>query len=183
MRRWLSNLMCVSFAIVITCGISDAQQSRTSRSRKASSSAEATPAKLVAGDWNQFLWANRDNLSPETGFGRAVGPKVAPSFSRTITGIGEGYASVSLVGDLMYTMGNVDGGEQVIALNRKTGESVWKTRNGDEYREGQGNGPRGTPTVVDGMVYSLGGNGDLSCLNASNGEVVWQINILREFGG
>lgn len=174
--------MCILSVIVITCKITEAQQSKTSRSRKTSSSTEATPVKIEAGDWNQFRGPNRDNLSPETGLADSW-PEGGPELLQTITGIGEGYASVSLVGDLMYTMGNVDGGEHVIALNRSTGEPVWKTRNGDEYREGQGNGPRGTPTVVDGMVYSLGGNGDLSCLNASNGEIVWQINILREFGG
>ncbi|HQX51041.1 MAG TPA: PQQ-like beta-propeller repeat protein [Planctomycetaceae bacterium] len=133
-------------------------------------------------DWNQFRGPNRDNLSRETGLENQW-PEGGPELLQTITGIGEGYASVSLVGELMYTMGNVDGAEQVLALNRKTGEIVWKTRNGDEYHEGQGNGPRGTPTVVDGLVYSLGGNGDLSCLNADSGDVVWQMNILKEFGG
>ncbi|MEJ7592900.1 MAG: PQQ-binding-like beta-propeller repeat protein [Planctomycetaceae bacterium] len=133
-------------------------------------------------DWNQFRGPNRDNLSKETGLADQW-PEGGPELLQTITGIGEGYASVSLVGELIYTMGNVDGGEHVIALNRKTGEIVWKTRNGDEYHEGQGNGPRGTPTVVDGMVYGLGGNGDLSCLNASTGDVVWHMNILKEFGG
>ena len=133
-------------------------------------------------DWNQFRGPNRDNLSKETGLANQW-PEGGPELLQTITGIGEGYASMSLVGELMYTMGNIDGGEHVIALNRKTGQIVWKTRNGDEYHEGQGNGPRGTPTVVDALVYSLGGNGDLSCLNADNGNVVWQKNILKEFGG
>ncbi len=68
-------------------------------------------------------------------------------------------------------------------MDRQSGDIVWKTRNGDEYREGMGNGPRGTPTVVDGLVYSLGGHGDLSCLKADTGEVVWRGNILKEFGG
>ncbi len=133
-------------------------------------------------DWNQFRGPSRDNLCKETGLAESW-PEGGPELLQTITGIGEGYASVSLAGELMYTMGNVDGGEHVIALNRKTGEIVWKARNGDEYHEGQGNGPRGTPTVVDGMVYALGGNGDLSCLNASTGDVVWHMNILKEFGG
>lgn len=133
-------------------------------------------------DWNQYRGPKRDNLSPETGLADQW-PAGGPELLQTITGLGEGYSSVSLVGELMYTMGNVDGAEQVIALNRRTGEIVWKTRNGDEYREGQGNGPRGTPTVVDGRVYSLGGNGDLSCCNAETGDIVWQMNILKKFGG
>lgn len=142
----------------------------------------AVPAAGQAADWNQFRGPNRDNLSRETGLADAW-PAGGPELLQTIDGIGEGYASVSLVGELMYTMGNVDGGEHVLALNRKTGQIVWKARNGNEYREGQGNGPRGTPTVVDGMVYSLGGNGDLSCCNADTGNVVWQLNILNDFGG
>ena len=133
-------------------------------------------------DWNQFRGPNRDNLCQETGFADRW-PEGGPELLQTITGIGEGYASVALVGELMYTMGNVDGAEHILALNRTTGEIVWKTRSGDEYHEGQGNGPRGTPTVVDGMVYALGGTGDLSCLNASTGDVVWHLNILKEFGG
>lgn len=147
----------------------------------AADGSSATAADLKT-DWNQFRGPNRDNLSEETGLADSW-PDGGPELLQTITGIGEGYASVSLVGELMYTMGNVDGGEQIIALNRKTGEIVWKARNGDEYREGQGNGPRGTPTAVNGMVYALGGNGDLSCVNANSGEVIWHVNILKEFGG
>jgi outer membrane protein assembly factor BamB len=46
-----------------------------------------------------------------------------------------------------------------------------------------GNGPRGTPTVDGDKVYSLGGNGDLTCSNTKNGDRVWQVNILKEFDG
>lgn len=76
-------------------------------------------------DWNQFRGPNRDNLCKETGLADRW-PEGGPELLQTITGIGEGYASVSLVGEMMYTMGNVDGGEHIIALNRKTGEIVWK---------------------------------------------------------
>lgn len=180
MKRFVccSNLILLAFVI---CNDVEAQSgSRSSRSKK--SATASTPAAIAEGDWNQFRGPRRDNLSPESGLADKW-PEGGPELLQTISGIGEGYASVSLVGELMYTMGNVDGGEQVIAMNRKTGEIIWKTRNGDEYREGQGNGPRGTPTVIDGMVYSLGGNGDLSCIKADNGEMVWQVNILKAFGG
>jgi outer membrane protein assembly factor BamB len=46
-----------------------------------------------------------------------------------------------------------------------------------------GNGPRGTPTVDGDRVYALGANGDLVCAGVDNGEIVWQKNILREYGG
>lgn len=133
-------------------------------------------------DWNQFRGPKRDNLCQETGLANQW-PDGGPELLQTITGIGEGYGAVALVGELMYTMGNVDGGEYIIALDRKTGDIVWKARNGDEYHDGTGNGPRGTPTVEDGLVYGLGGNGDLSCVNANRGDIVWHMNILKEFGG
>ncbi len=137
---------------------------------------------MSAADWNQFRGPNRDNLSPETGL-LDRWPDGGPERLWTATGIGEGYSTVAIVGDLIYTMGNVDGGEHLIALDRSSGDLVWKVRNGSEYREGQGNGPRGTPTVVDGKVYCLGGNGDLGCFDASTGDAIWQKNILQEFGG
>jgi len=137
---------------------------------------------LSAADWNQFRGPNRDNLSTETGL-LDRWPEGGPELVQTITGIGEGYSTVAVVGDIIYTMGNVDGGEHLIALDRESGNIAWKTRNGGEYREGQGNGPRGTPTVVDGKVYCLGGNGDLGCFDANTGAVVWQKNILKDFGG
>ena len=135
-----------------------------------------------AGDWNQFRGPNRDNLSTETGLADQW-PSDGPARVLTMTGVGQAYSSVSLVGDLLYTMGNKDGAEYVFALNRQTGDIVWKTRSGNEYHDGTGDGPRGTPTVVDGLVYSLGGNGDLTCLDASTGDVKWQQNILKEYGG
>lgn len=137
---------------------------------------------IQAADWNQFRGPKRDNLSQETGLLNEW-PAGGPELLYTATGLGEGYSTVAVVGELLYTMGNVDGGEQMIALNRENGEIVWKARNGNEYQEGQGNGPRGTPTVVDGKVYALGGNGDLGCYDANTGEAVWRKNILNEFGG
>jgi outer membrane protein assembly factor BamB len=145
-------------------------------------SAEFAQANDAAGDWNQFRGPNRDNLSKETGLADQW-PSGGPQLLQTITGAGEGYSSMSLVGDLMYTMGNRDGAEYVIAMNRQTGDIVWKTRSGDEYHDGTGDGPRGTPSVINGKVYSLGGNGDLTCLDASTGSVVWQQNILQKYKG
>lgn len=139
-------------------------------------------ASVSADDWNQFRGPNRDNLCAETGLADSW-PSGGPRKVMTIEGLGEGYSTVAVVGDRLYTMGNVDGAEQVIAIDRTTGNIAWRTRNGNEYKEGQGNGPRGTPTVVDGKVYALGGNGDLGCYDADTGKVLWQKNILNEFGG
>ena len=46
-----------------------------------------------------------------------------------------------------------------------------------------GAGPRGTPTVDGDRLYVLTENGDLACVKTADGSVVWQLNILKEFGG
>ncbi len=145
----------------------------------------ATQATLVlaqdADDWPSFRNAARDNKSFDKNLADRW-PSGGPKLAWKISGIGEGYSSVSVVGDFIYTMGNIGNTEYLIALNRADGSEAWKTRSGNAYREGQGNGPRGTPTAADGKVYSLGGNGDLTCCDAKTGELKWRKNILSDYG-
>ncbi len=51
------------------------------------------------------------------------------------------------------------------------------------YRNGQGDGPRGTPTVDGDKVYVEGGNGDVTCLDAATGKTVWHVSLGTDFGG
>jgi outer membrane protein assembly factor BamB len=51
------------------------------------------------------------------------------------------------------------------------------------YRNGMGDGPRGTPTVDGELVYVEGGNGDVTCLEAATGKTVWHVNLRQGFGG
>lgn len=51
------------------------------------------------------------------------------------------------------------------------------------YRNGQGDGPRGTPTIDGDRVYAEGGNGDLSCLDLKTGESIWYTSLTKDLGG
>ena len=51
------------------------------------------------------------------------------------------------------------------------------------YRNGMGDGPRGTPTVDGDRVYVEGGNGDLACLEAATGKTIWYVSLRTDFGG
>lgn len=51
------------------------------------------------------------------------------------------------------------------------------------YRNGMGDGPRGTPTVDGDKVYVEGGHGDVSCLDAKSGKTLWHVNLTKGFGG
>src|SRR4030095_16166075 len=54
---------------------------------------------------------------------------------------------------------------------------------GGRFSNDRGDGPRGTPTVDGDRVYALGGNGDLSCLDAASGKIFWSLNVVEKFGG
>lgn len=62
-----------------------------------------------------------------------------------------------------------------------TAEELKKAVGG--YRNGMGDGPRGTPTVDGDRVYVEGGNGDVACLEAATGKTIWHVNLRADFGG
>jgi len=149
---------------------------KSARSKRRTKSTASTGGK----EWHQFRGANRDNVSPDKGLLQSW-PSSGPRGLWIARGMGQGYSSVSISNGLVYTMGNSGGSETVFAVNLQNGETAWKARSGDASRLSAGNGPRGTPTVDGDAVYTLGGTGDLSCIDAKSGDIRWQKNILREF--
>lgn len=134
-------------------------------------------------EWSSFRGPNRDNHSAETGL-LTSWPSQGPRLAWSTDGLGEGYSSLSVSDGIIYTMGNQGREEAVLALDAATGRPVWGTPIASEiFRNGTGNGPRGTPAVVDGRVYALGANGDLACLDAKSGDIQWKKNVLQAFGG
>ena len=87
-----------------------------------------------------------------------------------------------MVGDRIYTLGDLDDGQNVIALDRETGERLWATRIGPPWKDQYG-GPRSTPTVDGDRLYALGTDGDLVCLRTADGSVVWKRDLPKDFGG
>ena len=98
MKRFVYCTTLMLFTLIMCHDVEAQSGSRSSRSKK--SGAAATTTAIAAGDWNQFRGPRRDNLSPESGLADKW-PEGGPELLQTISGIGEGYASVSLVGELM----------------------------------------------------------------------------------
>lgn len=142
---------------------------------------QETP-KLTVGDWPQFRGPLRDNISQEKNL-LPSWPENGPAVVWSRDGFGEGYSSVALVGNTLYTLGTRQGNETLFALDRETGAELWTVSLGRIFQDGQGNGPRGTPTVDGDRVYALSAQGDLICVRAEQGEVVWKMNILETFQG
>lgn len=139
------------------------------------------PAGNTSTGWTQYRGPNRENRSSETGLLNKW-PDEGPPLAWSVGGLGEGYSSVSLSDDTIFTMGTEGSDEAVFALKLDGGDVLWTAKTGGGvFRDGNGNGPRGTPTLDGDSLYILGANGDLVCLNAATGKAKWSRNILSEF--
>jgi outer membrane protein assembly factor BamB len=131
-------------------------------------------------DWPQWRGPDRDGLSRETGL-LPSWPSGGPPRVWKASGLGTGYSTVTVADGRIFTLGATRDLEYVLALDERTGKELWRTRIGGRYENSRGDGPRGAPTVDGARVYALGGNGDLACVEASTGKVVWHVNLLSRF--
>ncbi|NQV22894.1 MAG: PQQ-like beta-propeller repeat protein [Rhodopirellula sp.] len=134
-----------------------------------------------ADDWPQFLGPDRNGISQETGLideWPAGGPK---ELWRVKGGVG--MSGVAVQGDTASTLIQTDGQQRVLALNAKTGQTKWSVPVATAYANGQGDGPRGTPAIVGGVVFVFTGDGTLARLKLSDGTIEWSHNVLKRHGG
>ncbi|GIW82214.1 MAG: hypothetical protein KatS3mg105_4021 [Gemmatales bacterium] len=155
-------------------------------------------AGLVRGDdWPQWLGPQRDGVWRETGIIKQF-PKGGPKV-RWRTPIRAGYSGPAVAEGCVYITdrvlapsaknpanpfrrGNVPGSERILCLDEKTGKILWRHEYDCVYDVSYPLGPRTTPLVADGKVYTLGTMGDLFCLEARTGKVIWSKNFPKEYG-
>ena len=133
-------------------------------------------------DWPQWRGPDRTGISKETGL-LAQWPRSGPRVAWSAAMLGAGYGSIAVQGERVYVQGMRNRQSVVSSLNRADGKVVWVRILGAAGDNDRGPGPRSTPTIDGDRVYALSETGDLACLRVSDGSVVWQTNILKEFRG
>jgi len=150
---------------------------------------------LRGDDWPQWLGPNRDDVWRETGILEkfpAGGPKILWR-----TPIAGGYSGPAVAGGKVYvtdyvrtsgeakndfaTRAELNGQERVLCLNAADGSILWKREYDCPYKISYPAGPRVTPTVSGGKVYSLGAEGSLFCLSADKGDAIWSKDLKQEY--
>lgn len=136
----------------------------------------------MSAEWRQWRGPARDGHSTETNLLKEW-PEEGPKQLWQVQSLGEGYASYSVADGRLFTQGQIGGRQTLIALDVDTGKTLWTLPHGDTFSNDRGNGPRGTPTIDGERVYALGGDGNLICAEAATGKKIWEVNLLKKFGG
>ena len=145
-----------------------------------------TAAPIDSKDWPQWLGPNRDGRSAERGLNTDWKAKQPKELWRKP--LGGGYSSIAVVDGKLYTMDLHNNTERVVCLDAATGEELWNHAYPVDYsvmRMGYAEGPRATPSVYDGRIYSVGATGIFLCLELpASGQkpvVKWQHDLLSMF--
>jgi outer membrane protein assembly factor BamB len=135
-------------------------------------------ANSPAADWPQWRGLSRDGISSETVSAAwpAEGPKVLWRAS-----VGTGFSSISVSQGRAYTMGNTNNEDTIWCFEAATGKRIWQhtypAQLTPQWYEG---GPGSTPTVSGDRVFTISKWGDVFCLNAAKGTVLWQRDLRRD---
>lgn len=149
-----------------------------------------------ADDWPQWMGPNRDGVWRESQIVDAF-PSDGPPVRWRVK-IGGGYAGPAVVEDRVYVTdkqlpqgvqdssnpferGRQPARERVVCLDDKDGSIIWKHEYECPYTVSYPAGPRTTPVVKDGRVYTLGSEGNLFCFDAARGDVIWSKDLKAEY--
>ncbi|MCB1036705.1 MAG: PQQ-like beta-propeller repeat protein [Acidobacteria bacterium] len=138
-------------------------------------------AVATAGDFPQFLGPRLDARLPGVFLHRDW--QSHPPREVWRRAVGAGWSGFAVAGDLALTQEQRGEEEMVVAYALATGDPVWS--HGDRARYDAtigGVGPRATPTVAGGRVFTVGSTGLLNALDLATGRQLWGHDLVAELG-
>ena len=155
-----------------------AQPSASASPQNPAEAAHAAQPAVAKNYWTNFRGPKRDGNYDEVPISTSW-PANGPT-ALWKQPVGVGYASFAIAEGRAYTIEQRRGEEVVVAYDVATGRELWKQAWNAEFSDSTGDGPRSTPTWDQGRLYALGATGELRCLDANSGAVIWGKNILTE---
>ncbi|MGL4420043.1 MAG: PQQ-binding-like beta-propeller repeat protein [Gemmataceae bacterium] len=135
---------------------------------------------LMGADWPQFLGPTRDSAAPEKIAPWTQAPQVVWKQP-----VGDAHASPVLAGGVVYAFyqPKKQNADALAAFDAGTGAKLWeKSYEREAFTPPFGKGPRGTPAIADGTVFTFGSTGILAAWDAKTGDVRWKVDTLKQFG-
>ena len=133
----------------------------------------------VTNDWTSFLGPSHNAVSSETPLRRDLPPPLVWELGK-----GSGYASPAVANGRLVFIHRIGDEEVVECLQADTGSRRWRFPYATSYedRYGYNNGPRSSPVVARGRVFTLGAQGQLHCLSLESGELIWRRDFAADYG-
>jgi outer membrane protein assembly factor BamB len=128
---------------------------------------------------SQWRGPNRDGIYPEKNLMKTW-PTDGPKMIWSVEDLGGGYSSPAVTSKGIYVTGMIDGTGYMVALDLK-GKQKWRMTYGPEW-DGGHEGARTTPTVVGDKIYLMSGEGNVVCVSAIDGKVIWTVDLIKSFG-
>jgi outer membrane protein assembly factor BamB len=133
-----------------------------------------------ASDWPQFLGPQRNGTTAEPIAANALrNPKLLWKKE-----IGAGFSAPVVEKDRLILFHRLNNKELIECLNVADGKGIWRFDYDTAYRDDFGfdEGPRGTPAIADGSVYTFGAEGVLHAIDLATGKKLWRVDTHAKFG-
>ncbi len=138
----------------------------------------AQPA--LSANWPQYQGPQRNGISQEKGILKSW-PQGGPQALWRVP-FHEGYSGLAVVGGRIYTMYGKGDDEYAACLDASDGSEIWKVRTDRNRPDQFGGGPRATPTVHQGLVYTTSARNVIHAIDAQTGAIRWVKDLKRQYG-